>query len=292
LNPLQSKTDVMSDDRALQRRSVLVALGAAVAGCPGRASDSDPATRTATEHPPTDSAATDTPPPTDDGTTDRPEPVGGTPSNRPEGPDEYDIDVPYRTESVWVETGTDTDDTGRSDRVEVYVVRPETPTDPVPAVVRADPYDIASSPRDIFDLGSASPPERPNDQYGARDVPLFVPESETPARENRRAASQDRRFVATGSVEAVRRAYVRLFVPEGYAYVDVSPVGTGRSTGCNTLGGEPEAQSVVAVIDWLNDRVPPTPVGPARTPSAPSGPTGPREWSASRTWGASRTTSS
>jgi X-Pro dipeptidyl-peptidase len=176
--------------------------------------------------------------------------------DRSDGPDEYDVDVPYRTESVWVETGTDTDGTGRSDRAEVYVVRPEPPTSPLPAVVRADPYDVASSPRDVFDLDGVAPPEGPTERYGARNVPLFVPDPPTPTDGGRRAGSTARRFAAGGPVEAVRRAYVRLFVPEGYAYVDVSPVGTGRSTGCNTLGGEPEARSVVAAIDWLNGRVP------------------------------------
>jgi len=247
----------MSDDRALQRRSVLVALGAAVAGCPAPSSETDPTTRTLTEQSSTESPSPGTESPADDGdSTAVSEPAPETPANRSAGPDDYDIDVSYATESVWVETGTDTDDTGRSDRVEVYVVRPEALRNTLPAVVRADPYDIASSPRDIFDLGSASPPESPNDQYGAREVPLFVPDSGSSAEQGERSEPTDRRFAATGPVEDVRRAYVRLFVPEGYAYVDVTPVGTGRSTGCNTLGGEPEAQSVVAAIDWLNGRVP------------------------------------
>jgi X-Pro dipeptidyl-peptidase len=247
----------MSDDRALQRRSVLVALAAAVAGCPATSDETDPATRTLTEQSSTESPAPDTETPTGSGDSTTVSGVAPeTPANRSGGPDDYDIDVSYRTESVWVETGTDTDDTGRSDRVEVYVVRPETPTNALPAVIRADPYDIASSPRDIFDLPGVSPPEKPSDSYGAREVPLFVPDSDSSAGRGERSEPTDRRFAATGPVEDVRRAYVRLFVPEGYAYVDVSPVGTGRSTGCNTLGGEPEAQSVVAAIDWLNGRVP------------------------------------
>ncbi len=229
----------MSDDRALQRRSVLAALGAVVAGCSAPSSNPDPATQTATEQPVTDSPAPDS--------------KASTAVS--DSPDEYDIDVPYRTESVWVKTGTDTDDTGRSDRVEVYVVRPESATTPLSAVVRADPYDIASSPKDVFDIEGVPSPEGPSEVYGARDVPLFVPDSEPPTGRNGGTASTRQRFATVGSVERVRRAYVRLFVPEGYAYVDVSPVGTGRSTGCNTLGGASEAQSVVAAIDWLNDRV-------------------------------------
>jgi X-Pro dipeptidyl-peptidase len=221
---------------------VLAALGVVTAGCSTRSNDTDTATRTGTE-----SAATDA--------TQTTEPSA---AGDDEDPDEYDVDEPVRTRSVWVEPGTDTDDTGRPDRVEVYVVRPESPTDGLPAVVRADPYDIASSPVDIFDdeLSGMPAPDPPNDVYGSRMVDLFVPESETATGREAMRETIERRFDGTGPVEAVRRAYVRTFVPEGYAYVDVSPVGTGRSTGCNTLGGAPEAQSVVAAIDWLNDRTP------------------------------------
>jgi X-Pro dipeptidyl-peptidase len=257
LNYVHSNPTAMSDDRALQRRSVLVALSAVVAGCSALPGETDPATRTETEQPSTDPPAPDAGTPTaGGGSADDAEPATDTPASRSDGPDDYDVDVPYRTESVWVETGTDTDDTGRTDRVEVYVVRPESATSPLPAVVRADPYDVASSPKDSLDTEGVSPPDGPTDLYGARDVPLFVPDSGTPAGRVGRTGSTERRFAAVGPVEAVRRAYVRLFVPEGYAYVDVSPVGTGRSTGCNTLGGEPEARSVVAAIDWLNGRVP------------------------------------
>jgi X-Pro dipeptidyl-peptidase len=215
------------------------------AGCSTRSNDTDTATRTDTESPPTNAPQTTE---TSVGADD-------------EDPDEYDVDEPVRTRSVWVEPGTDTDDTGRPDRVEVYVVRPESPTDGLPAVVRADPYDIASSPVNIFDdeLSGMPTPDPPTDVYGSRMVDLFVPESsETRTSTGREAPSgtRSRRFAGPGPIEDVRRAYVRTFVPEGYAYVDVSPVGTGRSTGCNTLGGAPEAQSVVAAIDWLNDRTP------------------------------------
>ncbi len=215
---------------------MLAALSAMTAGCSalsdGTTTSTDPE-GTATDVPPTETA----------------------PSSE-DNPDEYDIDEPVRTESVWVETGTDTDGTGRSDRVEVYVVRPEPPTEPLPAVVRADPYDIASQPVDALDLDGVAPPEASDDAFGSREVELYVPESGTASGEDAGVTPPDRRFAAAGRVEAVRRAYVRTFVPEGYAYVDVSPVGTGRSTGCNTLGGEPEAESVVAAIDWLNGRQP------------------------------------
>lgn len=247
----------MSDERALRRRPVLVALSAALAGCQAPSGETDQATRTVTEQDSTSSPTPSTETPADDGEpTDTPELATETPADPSDGPDNYDIDVSYRTETIWVETGTDTDDTGRPDRAAVYVVRPESPTSPLPAVVRADPYDIADSSKDIFDLEGVSPPEGPNESYGAQDIPLFVPDSAKPTGRDEQTGSTDRRFAASGPVEEVRRAYVRLFVPEGYAYVDVSPVGTGRSTGCNTLGGEPEAQSVVAAIDWLNGRVP------------------------------------
>jgi X-Pro dipeptidyl-peptidase len=225
------------------------------AGCSGLSNETDTEARTGTASPPADTDTrtdTETQPTDATPTTESPSPGDGR------DPDEYDVDEPIRTESVWVEPGTDTDDTGRPDRVEVYVVRPESATEPLPAVVRADPYDIASSPVDIFDdrLTGVPEPEAPTDAYGSRNVDLFVPGSETDDESEAGRGAVHRRFAGAGPVETVRRAYVRTFVPEGYAYVDVSPPGTGRSTGCNTLGGEPEARSVVATIDWLNDRSP------------------------------------
>jgi len=207
------------------------------AGCSALSDDTP--TRTETERATTDGPPTATPDPAAD-------------------PDEYDIDQSVRTESVWVETGTDTDDTGRSDRAEVYVVRPESATEALPAVVRADPYDIASQPADSLDFDGVAPPEAATDAFGSRNVELYVPDSESSSGPAALRETEGRRFGnrGPGPVEKVRRAYVRTFVPEGYAYVDVSPVGTGRSTGCNTLGGEPEAKSVVAAIDWLNGRSP------------------------------------
>lgn len=216
------------------------------AGCSTGSNDTDTATGTGPGSTSTDAPQSPT------------ETAGGDDAT---DPDEYDVDEPVRTESVWVEPGTDTDETGRRDRVEVYVVRPESASEPLPAVVRADPYDIASSPVNIFDdeLSGLPAPDPPTDVYGSRNVDLFVPESsESRTSTGREALTETggRRFAGPGPVEETRRAYVRTFVPEGYAYVDVSPVGTGRSTGCNTLGGAPEARSVVAAIDWLNGRAP------------------------------------
>src|SRR5690606_17535223 len=54
-----------------------------------------------------------------------------------------------------------------------------------------------------------------------------------------------KKLIAQSTLTAVER---------GYAHVASHSLGTGRSTGCPTVGDENETLATKAVIDWLNGR--------------------------------------
>jgi X-Pro dipeptidyl-peptidase len=182
---------------------------------------------------------------------------------RDHSPPEYDIDV--IRESVWVETETDTDDTGSPDRIHVDIARPaSTESEPLPVVLRADPYDIPEDDRvDLSELAISNQDRLSRDMDGE----LYVPDDATgdsteevrPPREIAKPTEHlDRSYY-----------YEQQLLPDGYCFAYASPIGTGLSTGCSTLGGEPEIESVRAVIDWLNGRATAyrTPVGNHEVPA-------------------------
>ena len=117
-------------------------------------------------------------------------------------------------ESVWVQTGLDSDRDGVPDRVAVDLVRPRAKVS-VPVVFEASPYYAC--------CGRGNESERK--EYDADGVitrePLF---------------------------------YDNFFVPRGYAFVASDLAGTNRSTGCEDVGGRAEVLSAKAVVDWLNGR--------------------------------------
>jgi X-Pro dipeptidyl-peptidase len=121
-------------------------------------------------------------------------------------------------ETVWVDTGLDADNDGKTDRVAAGIVRPSEPAakgEKVPVIMEASPY-YASSGR-----GNESQKTTYDAQGRPVQVPLF---------------------------------YDNYFVPRGYAFVAVDLAGTGRSDGCVDDGGRSDVQSAKAVVDWLNGR--------------------------------------
>lgn len=174
------------------------------------------------------------------------------------------------TESVWVETGTDTDESGEPDRAHVYVVRqPETGAENrQPVVMRADPYAIptegeptalpSANSADIVRGQRPSPPEWPGEAYTSQDTELATPGQERQIPQQRQSSfTEGFRFSRQGAwPDDMREYYTELFLPEGYVRVDVSPIGTGFSTGCNVVGGPESIASIEAAIDWLNGRRP------------------------------------
>ncbi|MFJ4918953.1 Xaa-Pro dipeptidyl-peptidase [Streptomyces sp. NPDC088725] len=121
-------------------------------------------------------------------------------------------------ESVWVDTGLDGDEDGRTDRVAVDIVRPsETARQgrKIPVIMDASPYYSCCG--------------RGNE-------------------------NQLKTYDETGAPVGFPLHYDNYFVPRGYAFVAVDLAGTNRSDGCVDVGGRSDVQSAKAVVDWLNGR--------------------------------------
>jgi X-Pro dipeptidyl-peptidase len=121
-------------------------------------------------------------------------------------------------ESVWVDTGLDSDRDGKNDRVAADVVRPCEPARQgrkVPVIMDASPYYSCCG-------------------RGNED--------------------QKKTYDTRGRVSRMPLFYDNYFVPRGYAFVGVDLAGTNRSDGCVDVGGRSDIRSAKAVIDWLNGR--------------------------------------
>jgi len=137
-------------------------------------------------------------------------------------------------ERLWVETEFDSDRDGKKDRMHVDVARQkQTDTEglKVPVIYESSPYfagtgDGRSILWDVRHELGVEPPAR----TGKPDIP-YNP--------NRVRVSND---------------LVREWVPRGFAVVHSEAPGTGLSTGCVTVGDDPERLAPKAVIDWLNGR--------------------------------------
>lgn len=168
---------------------------------------------------------------------------------RSSAPPKYE-DIEVIREGVWVETETDTDNTGELDRTHVDIVRPTSTTDdPLPVILRADPYDIPD--RQWADPGRP-PIHTMEEAIEAMETELYVPEST----DREQQSSQSVPAGAAPRPMPFDRSYYyeQQLLPEGYVMAYASPIGTGLSTGCSTLGGAPEINSIKAVIDWFNGR--------------------------------------
>ncbi|MFI9274257.1 Xaa-Pro dipeptidyl-peptidase [Kitasatospora sp. NPDC052896] len=121
-------------------------------------------------------------------------------------------------ETVWVDTGLDTDGAGHHDRVAADIIRPSEPAkagQKVPVIMDASPYYSCCG------RGNENQVKTYDSQGHPVQFPLF---------------------------------YDNYFVPRGYAVVLVDLAGTNRSNGCVDVGGQSDVDSAKAVIDWLNGR--------------------------------------
>jgi X-Pro dipeptidyl-peptidase len=160
-------------------------------------------------------------------------------------------------EEAWVETGTDTDDTGESDRVYVAITRPKSTEDDgeqLPVVVRPDPYytppgsDEYQAQDVLGDFDSLGPEMerelyRPEDDGVAVANPAVLPGSSPGPLLREMAVSQTK-------LQFYRRELVR----RGYVFLHASPLGSFKSTGCNVLGGPAAIRGMTAIVDWVNGR--------------------------------------
>lgn len=134
---------------------------------------------------------------------------------------------------LWVETDFDSDRDGKLDRVHVDVTRPgQTHTEglKVPVLYVSSPYFAGTARGQVnWDV---------QQELGLQSKPR-APMTPPPYRADRARISG---------------ALVNLWVPRGFAVVHSEAPGTGRSSGCPTVGDVPERTAMKFVIDWLNGR--------------------------------------
>ena len=135
-------------------------------------------------------------------------------------------------QDLWVETGFDSDQDGKPDRVHVDVTRPrQTDTGLKVAVIYGSSPYYAGVSRDQVDWDVR---QELNAQPKPRGRMLSAPYDGTRTR--------------------ISREMVNEWVPRGFAVVHSEAPGTGRSQGCPTVGDTPERTAMKYVVDWLNGR--------------------------------------
>lgn len=149
----------------------------------------------------------------------------GEPASVPQVAD----DARMISQQLWVPTGVDGDGDGSPDRVWIRVVRPA-------------PEDVGG--RRLASIIHATPYRTGWNDVANHDVDheLWYPGAPEPAR--------------SGGAALGDRAVQAPAAPPGYAQIVVDSLGTGRSTGCPTVGDATETAGPVAVVDWLNGRAP------------------------------------
>lgn len=128
------------------------------------------------------------------------------------------------SERVFVESPTDTDFDGKSDLIAVTINRPRT-SDKLPIIFKISPYSQGGNQVD----------------FHSTDVDL-LPQDE--------AFSNKQYFLKGATIN--KNLKTKEF--SGYAQVSADSLGTGKSTGCPTVGDMSETLAAKAVIDWLNGR--------------------------------------
>lgn len=137
--------------------------------------------------------------------------------------------APLISESVYVESPTDTDSDGIKDRIYVSISRPES-VKKLSSIYEISPYSTGSNDVEFHNVDSVLLPQ----DGAAFGFSWF----ESPRYKNKFQAP----FVSISTEKFV------------YANVKAHSLGTGKSTGCPTIGDESETLAAKAVIDWLNGR--------------------------------------
>lgn len=140
------------------------------------------------------------------------------------------VAAPMISESVYVESPTDSDQDGVQDRIYVSVSRPDTEAK-ISSIYEISPYSLGSNGVENHNVDM---PTLPQDSASFKS--FFDLKSS--------------RTKKTEVVPMVMIANDR-FV---FATVKAHSLGTGKSTGCPTIGDEDETKAAKAVIDWLNGR--------------------------------------
>ena len=139
----------------------------------------------------------------------------------------------FTSETVYVEVPVDTDGDGRLDRIYVQVDRPTGSTN-VPSILTMSPYALGGNDAPNHNVNVTRLPQD-------NQIAEANPRADGPLKE--RELNEDR-------LAAVRAAALE----RDYASLKAHSLGTGRSTGCPSVGDATETLAAKAVIDWLNGR--------------------------------------
>lgn len=138
-------------------------------------------------------------------------------------------------ENLWVESQCDSDGDGKLDRMHVDITRPrqtDTMDIKLPIILHCSPY--------FGGTGSVKPPYLWDVRHELGAIPPERQRFDPIERKDTRPI--------------ITKAYVKDWVPHGYAVMHCSSPGTGFSQGCPTIGKDNETLAIKAVIDWLNGR--------------------------------------
>lgn len=130
-------------------------------------------------------------------------------------------------ETVFVESTTDTDSDGVLDLIAVTIDRPSS-SEKLPVILKMSPYSQGGNSLDFHDT----------------DVDLLPQDQAIEASAKRRSFRSKSNIFKNKETDKF----------SGYANVYADSVGTGKSTGCPTVGDMSETLGAKAVIDWLNGR--------------------------------------
>jgi X-Pro dipeptidyl-peptidase len=173
-------------------------------------------------------------------------------------------------EDYWVETDTDTDGSGRPDRIHVEVARPASTDEAgvrLPVILQPSPYwgnldrDVRaySMERQLYvpgeDDDAPAEPERVSDAEAEALKETITDES---FEDEERTWFEETFGRSVGTSDAADsigpRSYEEEFLDRGFVFAYVASLGSERSTGCVTVGDRREVDGVKSVVDWLNGR--------------------------------------
>lgn len=136
------------------------------------------------------------------------------------------------SETVYVESPTDSDSDGKPDRIYAEVDRPSS-TAKLPTVFTISPYTLGGNDGPMHGVDVDLLPQ------DEKIIQGFSPEVQN---------------LFSGIKKTLRDYRPAEFNASGYARVAAHSLGTGYSTGCPTVGDMSETLAAKAVIDWLNGR--------------------------------------
>jgi X-Pro dipeptidyl-peptidase len=156
------------------------------------------------------------------------------------------------TQQVWVQVpGVDLDRDGFNDRIRVQIRRPAVTDNGVrlPIVMVASPYSGGTLPYHTYDIFGPLYEPTELDKFG-HDL---RPKPEWPVPPPPVDPSLTFYDGTQGSVPTLgSSSYQNYFLPRGFIFANAQNLGTGKSTGCPTIGGVEENLAMKAVIDWFN----------------------------------------